>query len=202
MSERACFLYFLFRHVSLQFKYMSSQELQLYGGALTISLPSSFIDVSGMRPMPDHQEIFCDTATDQSMVIEIVEMGLSEGNVAAYYLRDWIEQNKAISVAIEAGLHASPSETIGSSHLKESLSSHCQVYSISGRMTVGGANVLVHLAVLRLPRVSSDLLLTLSTPQPLDGSKGPLTNEILLESLYSLQIKDWTLFGSSEWDVI
>ena len=174
---------------------MNFQERQLYGGAMTIALPSSFVDVSEMRPVPDHQEVFCDTASNcnQSVVLEIVEMGPSDVvDVAAYYLRDWMEQNEATS---ESHAHTPSSQAIDSSRLTESTASHSTVHITSSRMLVGQAIVLIHLAVLRLPRAASDLLITLSIPEP-DDHQDPDNNSFLLGSICSLQIKDWTLFGS------
>lgn len=51
---------------------------ELFGGALSIELPSRFVDLSQFRQIPDHQEVFADGNTDQSIIIEINEL-LKEG---------------------------------------------------------------------------------------------------------------------------
>lgn len=46
----------------------------LFGGAITTSIPSTFIDASTLREIPDNQEVFVDTDTDQSIIIELLQM--------------------------------------------------------------------------------------------------------------------------------
>jgi hypothetical protein len=46
--------------------------IPLYGGALVAAIPPNCTDVSASRPVPDHQEVFGDSATDLSIVFEIV----------------------------------------------------------------------------------------------------------------------------------
>ena len=48
-------------------------NISLYGGALKISLPSNFIDISKYRHVPDNQEVYSNAETDRSICIEIVE---------------------------------------------------------------------------------------------------------------------------------
>lgn len=48
------------------------QPRNCFGGAIDLSLPSRFIDVSDFRPIPDNQEVFTDADLDQSLIIEIV----------------------------------------------------------------------------------------------------------------------------------
>ena len=172
------------------------EERQLFGGAITINLPSSFKDVSEMRPVPDHQEIFCDTSSDHSLSVEIVEMGPPD-DVAAFYLRDWMELNDASAAASDAS-HAEA--TIDSSHLTESISSQCNAYYSSSQVLVAGATkVLVRLAVLRLERVASDLLITHNIPQS-DQLQGTIASadSLLLKAISTLAVKDWSLFESND----
>ena len=43
----------------------------LYGGAITVSLPSTLIDASDVRQVPDHQEVFLSPTTLTSLIFEI-----------------------------------------------------------------------------------------------------------------------------------
>ncbi|KKF96358.1 putative ran guanine nucleotide release factor [Ceratocystis platani] len=45
----------------------------LYGGAIVVDLPQSYIDVSNIRTVPDHQEVFIDSNGLTSIVFEINE---------------------------------------------------------------------------------------------------------------------------------
>jgi hypothetical protein len=46
-------------------------ERMLFGGAMAISLPLEFVDVSTVREVSDTQECWADAATDQSIVVEV-----------------------------------------------------------------------------------------------------------------------------------
>ena len=52
---------------------MESTTRPLYGGMVDLLVPQSMTDVSDYRPVPDHQEVFSDGLTDQSLIVEIVE---------------------------------------------------------------------------------------------------------------------------------
>ncbi len=45
---------------------------QLFGGAVSLSVPARLVDVSDFRPVPDNQEVLADGATDQSVIVEIM----------------------------------------------------------------------------------------------------------------------------------
>ncbi|KAI6249970.1 putative ran guanine nucleotide release factor [Erysiphe necator] len=45
----------------------------LYGGAITVELPSFFVDVSDFRQVPDHQEVFLDNSGFTSIIFDITE---------------------------------------------------------------------------------------------------------------------------------
>jgi hypothetical protein len=47
--------------------------VDLFGGAIVAPIPSSFMDASQFRQIPDNQEVFVDTKTQQSMFVELLE---------------------------------------------------------------------------------------------------------------------------------
>jgi hypothetical protein len=47
-------------------------EQPLFGGMASIACPRRFEDVSNVRPVPDHQEVYTDAAADQSFIVEIL----------------------------------------------------------------------------------------------------------------------------------
>lgn len=47
--------------------------VDLFGGAIVAPIPSSFMDASQFRQIPDNQEVFVDTKTQQSMIVELLE---------------------------------------------------------------------------------------------------------------------------------
>ncbi|CAO1602873.1 hypothetical protein XANCAGTX0491_006471 [Xanthoria calcicola] len=46
---------------------------ELFGGAITANLPASYADVSNIREVPDHQEIYLDASGFSSIIFEIAE---------------------------------------------------------------------------------------------------------------------------------
>ena len=46
----------------------------LFGGALSCELDARYEDVSKIRQVPDHQEVFADPTTNISLIIEINEL--------------------------------------------------------------------------------------------------------------------------------
>lgn len=49
----------------------SFSNRDLYGGAITVQLPSDFLDASDLRQVPDHQEVYLSPRTLTSAVLEI-----------------------------------------------------------------------------------------------------------------------------------
>ena len=52
---------------------MTLEEIELFGGALSIKIPNDFNDVSGFRQVPDHQEVFVSRDSDDTLIVEILE---------------------------------------------------------------------------------------------------------------------------------
>jgi len=51
---------------------MSFKPTPLYGGALTLDLPTHFADTSLIRDIPSHQEVYLSTTGYTNIVIEIL----------------------------------------------------------------------------------------------------------------------------------
>lgn len=76
----------------------------MFGGAIEVSLPTGFLDVSDFRQVPDNQEVFTvDGATDVSLVFEIVELQTEVPNSEAgrYFWKDLVQSNEAGSEQIK-----------------------------------------------------------------------------------------------------
>ena len=72
------------------------ESRQLFGGAITMSLPASFEDVSVIRVVPDHQEVFVDRISDMSLIIEILgyESEVSDNDAAQHFFHDLAQCNE------------------------------------------------------------------------------------------------------------
>ncbi|KAG0307160.1 hypothetical protein BGZ98_000914 [Dissophora globulifera] len=53
---------------------MAAVQRELFGGAMVMNLPLKFGDISHVREVPDHQEVFVNVAEDQSVIVEILEL--------------------------------------------------------------------------------------------------------------------------------
>ncbi|KAG1671992.1 hypothetical protein FOA52_013365 [Chlamydomonas sp. UWO 241] len=188
----------------------------LFGGAMSMSLPSRLVDVSDYRPVPDHQEVWADGATDQSLVVELVEAAAAEaGACGRFYFDDMASVNDSGESSVrgveELGLASLPSLP-GVEGLYACLVTGTQLVSKSRQDSDASNAVLLLLAVLRLPKVGSDLLITLNTPLHISEHStsaenvnatgvqqgADLARPLLLSMLVSLSIRDWGLFGADK----
>ncbi|XP_006761779.1 PREDICTED: ran guanine nucleotide release factor, partial [Myotis davidii] len=140
-------------------------------GAFSATLPPGAIDVSDLRPVPDNQEVFCHRVTDQSLIVELLEL---QAHVplpdpapprSRYHFEDVGGVQGARTVQVEA---VQPL-------LLESLALRgcCEeAWVLSGKQQVAKENqqvakdVTLHQALLRLTPYQTDLLLTFNQPPP------------------------------------
>ena len=219
------------------------KHVALYGGALGVALPASFVDVSQLRQVPDHQEVWADAASAASAVVEIVEAqgDVADAAAARFFWGDLAEANGAqgergwrelpadaalLPAPFGAGrdgrcgaLLACAGWQVLPPSAEASSSSSSSSSSAAGAGGGGGGggstsapplpheqlaaedSVFVCLAVLRLPGVGSEILVTLNTPQP-EGGEAPLDTAELERSalarftalVSSLTVRDWALF--------
>jgi hypothetical protein len=72
---------------------------ELFGGAITIMLPETYEDVSILREIPDHQEVFVDKDSEVSLIVELLEHDgtVSDENAPTYYFKDLATCNEVRS---------------------------------------------------------------------------------------------------------
>ncbi|EFJ49918.1 hypothetical protein VOLCADRAFT_89409 [Volvox carteri f. nagariensis] len=169
-------------------------QRELWGGAVTCAVPARMLDVSDIRPVPDHQEVFLDSDADQALIFEIVEHdgAVADTDCGRHAFEDAAEGNEATSHTLEAvtSLEAAAVPNVPATAYK------CLV---QGRQMVRrgreAKDTEVMLAVLRFPQVQSDLLISLSTPAAAAESRSEAT-AIIAQVLATLEILDWRLFGA------
>nr|XP_025720119.1 ran guanine nucleotide release factor isoform X1 [Callorhinus ursinus] len=144
-----------------------TRHYPLFGGAFSASLPPGALDVSDLRPVPDNQEVFCHRLTDQSLVVELLELQAHVQGVdaARYHFEDVGGVQGARAMQVDS-VQPLPLENLA-------LRSFCQeAWVLSGKQQVAKENqqvakdVTAHQALLRLPRYQTDLLLTFNDPPP------------------------------------
>ncbi|XP_047391002.1 ran guanine nucleotide release factor-like [Sciurus carolinensis] len=150
-----------------------SRNYPLFGGAFSSILFPGAIDVSDFRPVPDNQEVFCYPVTDQSLIVELLELQAHvRGEVAAQYHFEDIGRVQ--------GARAVQVESVQPLNLENlALRGYCQeAWVLSGKQQVAKENQQVakdetlNQALLKLPQYQTDLLLTFNQHPP--GNRSPL----------------------------
>lgn len=184
--------------------------VELYGGAMTASLPDGYDDASRFRQVPDHQEVFMCGTNGVCIIIELLsrKAEVADSAIAAFH---WTELAKAN----EADAHE---ETTISSVSQRELPTPKGAIPIAEQTAIGlqrvakfnereAANdVLVAVGVRRLPPpYATDIMVSVSAPQSIaDGSSekkyveatlSPIAVvETMQEVFQSLTVVDFGLF--------
>ncbi|KAJ2870716.1 hypothetical protein GGH93_005367 [Coemansia aciculifera] len=67
----------------------------LFGGAMSMAIPKDMTDISLLRQVPDHQEVFADAQTDTSIIVEILESVPHTGIQALKYHYEQVSELNA-----------------------------------------------------------------------------------------------------------
>eukprot|EP00440_Ansanella_granifera_P033918 gb/GFBE01036797.1/.p1 GENE.gb/GFBE01036797.1/~~gb/GFBE01036797.1/.p1 ORF type:complete len:188 (+),score=32.74 gb/GFBE01036797.1/:1-564(+) len=180
-----------------------SEEVPLYGGAISCDLPKSFSDASVFREVPDHQEVWVDTSSDRSIMVEILERkDVSDDGAISFFLSDLAEFNEARDATVLSSRALGDEEM---PHLPAPATCLCGV----GEQTVAKFKeaehnrVRIYAAAVRLPEQTTDILITLNDPvtiSPESSSASAPAPDSEAEAAFarilrSFRINDWALFG-------
>ncbi|KAF6263329.1 hypothetical protein COO60DRAFT_455417 [Scenedesmus sp. NREL 46B-D3] len=190
------------------------RPVELYGGAIAAQFPNRFVDVSDFRPVPDHQEVWADGASDQSIVVEIAEHSdVPDSNVGRFMFDDLAVANEASSSSIADIKQLGTAEV---PHIQQGT----YICFVSGTQQackgrdagLDRANtVQLLLCIIRLPQHSSDLLVTVNAPSYISPSSSAAQHAdaqgqqaaaagqaaaVMQGVLRSLKVQDWGLFGA------
>ncbi|CAG8766200.1 6433_t:CDS:2, partial [Ambispora leptoticha] len=159
---------------------------------------------------PNNQEVFVDANTDQSIIVEILELATeaSPEEVASFHFSSVALDNDAedSSIVQQTGI-LTPAEV-------PNLPSNTLMYFANGQQMVAKFNerdssarnlVNIFLAVFRLPQYQTDLVITYNIPVLIGAmsSSRPIAQEGNVHVGYeefkrilaSFQIVDWNVFG-------
>ncbi|KAI7155191.1 hypothetical protein KC352_g27692, partial [Hortaea werneckii] len=181
----------------------------LFGGALAASLPSTFGDVSDIRQVPDHQEVWLDRDGYTSVVFEIlerVEKG-SDEEALKYHLEDLVEEEDMGRMKVWG------SNTAFSAKLPPQTPAYTLfATSPPGEKQRGRAHepdfVGILLTMVRLVEQQTDLLIAINVPHVkgeyeesevdfAGGKYGKLMQQAMEyreRVLETFEVKDWGLF--------
>lgn len=173
---------------------------------MSISLPAFAVDVSTLRDIPDNQEVFVHSSTDQSIIVEILQY-LDEADEQA--VRSHFD-----SLATDNECDPNNYEVSSIDQLQNILMHQCQsAYSLAGTQTVSKFHELaenqvdVYMGLFRLPQHQVDIVVTFNDPRIIspDSSSHSSTEEPtgdqrwtfeqFKESLTSMNLLNPGLFG-------
>jgi hypothetical protein len=72
----------------------------LFGGAIKSIVPSDFVDISVIREVPDHQEVFVDNNSNSSIIIEVLSRpdDVPDNAASRFYFDDLCQLNQVIKI--------------------------------------------------------------------------------------------------------
>ncbi|XP_052447382.1 ran guanine nucleotide release factor [Carassius gibelio] len=148
----------------------------LFGGALSAVFPPSAQDISELRQIPDNQEVFAHSQTDQSIITELLEYQsqVQDADAARYHFEDVAASNKAVE---SGSWEIRVVEQLPKSEL--TMQECSSAWLLSGAQLVSKFNeeakntVNIHLCLFRLPQYTTDILVMFNDPvciNPLSSS--------------------------------
>jgi len=191
----------------------------LFGGAIASTFPVRFQDVSDIRQVPDHQEVFVDPARDESLIFELLDLKLdvADNGSATWFLQDLASEQDAEGAMVieQSGVIEAPG--LRFRNMPAVVTTAVGQMGISkGRQGREAQNVIrVYLANLRLKEVGTDVLITAYEPiliNPLSesassvgaGLPAPAAEsgrmpmaEVFKLAVSSFNVNDWGLFGAA-----
>ncbi|AES96655.2 putative ran-interacting Mog1 protein [Medicago truncatula] len=191
----------------------------LFGGKISSTFPNRFQDVSDIRQVPDHQEVFADPSRDESLIVELLEFkpDIADDGSAAWFLQDLArEQDAEGTVVIEqSGVLEAPG--LMYNNIPAVVTTAVGQMAISkGRQGREAQNIVkVYLANLRVKGVDTDVLITAYEPIVINpfsesadtvgaGMAVPASqagcmsmDEVFKLAATSFKVYDWSLFDAS-----
>ncbi|GAA0150434.1 hypothetical protein LIER_09379 [Lithospermum erythrorhizon] len=191
----------------------------LFGGAISTVFPLRFQDVSNIRHVPDHQEVFVDPTRDESLIFELLDLktDVADEGSAAWFLQDLANEQEAEGANLIERSGVFPAEGLQFRNSVPVVTTAVGQMGISkGRQGREASNIVkVYVANLRLKEVGTDVLITAYEPlliNPLSESASavgsglavPATQsglmpmaEIFKAAVTNFKVHDWSLFGGS-----
>ena len=140
------------------------KNVKLFGGAIEAVVPNKFIDASSLRDVPDHQEVFLDSASaDISIIFEIVdyESNVGTDNAGEFFFKDYVEACQSAEFKINQTTIEPFSDPLQLG-FERVLVSGVQRASKIG--CSAEQDVIVCLTIIRLPAVKSEVIIIINWP--------------------------------------
>ncbi|EAT80644.1 hypothetical protein HBI56_203880 [Parastagonospora nodorum] len=184
---------------------MAFTNTPLFGGAITVDLPSNFADTSTIREVPDHQEVYLDAGGYSNIVIEILEYvdKPSDEEALQYHFSDLVDDTGDSTNILQQ-----EKVTFGKDGVKEKNAMGLTFIQTPAPPTDPRRKtpefVYIHLLLLRLKEQDTDIMATINIPHYKDeyekAEPGEETNlmkdskAIREKVLGTFEVKEWGLF--------
>ncbi|KAF2201319.1 Mog1p/PsbP-like protein [Delitschia confertaspora ATCC 74209] len=158
---------------------MSFHTTPLFGGAITVDLPSNFHDVSDIRQIPDNQEVYLDVNGFSSIVVDILErVEKPDDEALKVHLADVVSgTGDETSVVRQGGVELGKMSNTPASHIHFLQTPSPPTISLSSGGAVQPVNppsgpshrrtadfTSIHLILLRLTEQTTDIVITVNVP--------------------------------------
>ncbi|ORY41607.1 Mog1p/PsbP-like protein [Rhizoclosmatium globosum] len=171
--------------------------MSLFGGAITLAVPPSHTDASVFREVPDNQEVFVSTTDNSSLIVELLEMERDQQDWALFHFIELASDNDAAlpadAIVARTQLQLLPSMNLPSDSSIAII--HGLQFSAKFNKTEKD-RVHIFLAVVRIPTVQTDLLISVN--RPVDAETSEVNNESALldfcKLVNTIRVNDWGLF--------
>lgn len=198
----------------------ASKSVPLWGGALTCSLPEDAGDISAIREVPDHQEVWV-LPGDQSVIFELLErQDVSDSDAPSFFWDDLMDTNDTAKEDGEITLQEVAPRSVAP-QLYTGDTPDTQVILVTGTQKIAKFKedvkniVAIFMAIIRIPKVDTDLLLTWNAPVQVAAASSSAAAFIeeahedsdlaystakagFVQAVKSLTIHDWSLFGGAD----
>ncbi|KAF2679058.1 Mog1p/PsbP-like protein [Lentithecium fluviatile CBS 122367] len=185
---------------------VSFKHVELYGGAITTDLPESYGDVSQIRQVPDHQEVYLDTNGYSGIISEILQYVDKPTDLEAlqYHFADLVDGTGDSTNVLGQG-NATMEKVPGKPVFTLSFIQTPPAPEHPGRKQP--EFVAIHLLLLRLKEKGTDILITINAPhykgeyeKPVEGETvtGLMRDgeEIRERILATFEVQNWGLFDA------
>eukprot|EP00467_Chlorarachnion_reptans_P016612 CAMPEP_0114521464 /NCGR_PEP_ID=MMETSP0109-20121206/20197_1 /TAXON_ID=29199 /ORGANISM="Chlorarachnion reptans, Strain CCCM449" /LENGTH=190 /DNA_ID=CAMNT_0001702565 /DNA_START=142 /DNA_END=714 /DNA_ORIENTATION=- len=168
----------------------------LYGETFSTLMPKGMKDMSEVRQVPNHQEFYADVESKMSVITEINEYQskVEDSKAAAFFFENMAKDNDAKSI------HVSSQGNLEIPELKDFSTSYIigdWQWCLKGRAGLRyHLRFRVHIAVIRLKNVTSDMLLNLSIPvtDQTSNEHKALLEKTFFEMAKSFKVNSWAVF--------
>ncbi|KAI9822890.1 MAG: hypothetical protein M1832_002915 [Thelocarpon impressellum] len=188
-----------------------TSKASLFGGAITVDLPTNFADVSDIRQVPDNQEVYLARDGLTSIIFDLTERvaaadAATDEEALTFQLKDVVDNRDEIKIYSLCPSHLAHNPTSAPVHYAFATATPPRELAPDVRTPVFTALLV---AIVRLEAQATDLVITVNVPHVRDsydedevdlsmGRSGPLIDDakhIHETVMETLEIKDWGLFG-------